>query len=348
MKKVNNIFGKGNLYEEKDLGEKIYATSAACMSVWSDMLSFANSRKSKFVSNPQEADTIVVLGCQVTDLAVLNDLEVARKLHELTGKDIYMGGCLAQRMDIKLPNFIKRLDVVRKVNQDLEDRTLVHFEKPFWVPDFEESNDNLKEGNLFRNYYPLKIGAGCHGKCKYCTIRHTRGEGYEMIPEEQIDEFLNHDNVVLISDSPTISQVKSWCQIAKKFNKEISIRNIEPQNLIKCREELLDLAQEGLLDIVHCPVQSFDEELLKIMNRSVKATNEAVELINELKIRGVTTATNIIIDYTVGDKVYSNHDKEKLEKSFDYYSWNPYFDGNFDMERAKHRFKKYITNKNIK
>ena len=289
-----------------------------------------------------DADDIIVLGCQVTDLAVLNDLEVAKKLHKKTNKDIYLGGCVAQRMDIPLPPYIKRLDVVREYNVDLVDRGLVHYEKPFWVPDFKEGEDNLKAGHLFRDFYPLKVGAGCHGKCKYCTIVHTRGGYYEEIPEKQIDEFLNHENVVLISDSPTPAQIKAWCKIAKEANKDISIRNVEPQNLIQCRDELLDLADNGLLKIVHCPVQSFDEELLKAMNRSVNATNKAIELIKELREKGVITATNIIIDYTVGDKLYENHDKEKLEEVFDYYSWNPYFDGNFDMERAKERFKKYI------
>lgn len=342
MKEVKNVFGQGKLYDKEDLEGKIYATSAACMSVWSDLLSFANKEKDRFVKTKEEADNIVVLGCQVTDLAILNDLEIAKKLYTETGKDIYMGGCIAQRMDIPLPNYIKRLDVVREKNQELEDKTLVHYEKPFWVPNFEESEDKLKDGNLFRNYYPLKIGAGCHGKCKYCTIRHTRGETYEMIPEEQIDEFLNHENIVLTSDSPTVSQIKAWCQIAKNTNKEISIRNIEPQNLIQCKEELLELSALGLLDTVHCPVQSFDEELLIAMNRNVTATNQAVELLHELKESEVITATNIIIDYTVNGKTYSNFDEEKLKENFTYYSWNPYFDGNFDQEKAQVRFKKYI------
>lgn len=348
MKNIKNVFGEGVIYNKDDLNGKIYATSAACMSVYSDMLSFANKYPDKFVKDPKDADYIVVLGCQVTDLAVLNDLEVAKRLHNETKKDIYMGGCLAQRLDIKLPEYIKRLDVVREHNVDLDDRSLVNYEKPFWVPEFKDSEDNLKDGNLFRNYYPLKIGAGCHGKCKYCTIRHTRGEGYEEIPENQIGEFLRHDNVVLISDSPTVSQIKSWCKIAKDNNKKISIRNIEPQNLIMCEDELLDLADLKLLDTLHCPVQSFDKELLLVMNRSVNATFKAVELLKKLKDKGVITATNIIIDYTVGDKLYKNLDYDKLNENFNYFSWNPYFDGNFDMKRAKGRFKKYIFDSKIK
>lgn len=343
MKIRNNVFGNGIIYDQSDLTGKIYATSAACMSVWSDFLSWANSHKNKMTDNPEDADSIVVLGCQVTDLAVLNDIKTAEMLHKLTQKDIFMGGCLAQRFDIGLPTYIKRLDVVRTVGQPLYDRTLVHYEKPFWVNNFKETNDTLKDGNLFRNFYPLKIGAGCHGKCKYCTIRHTRGDVYETVAKDQIDEFLKFENVVLISDSPTIQQIKDWCNIAEKYHKEISIRNIEPQTLVACQKEVEQLSQLGLLKILHCPIQSFDEEVLKIMNRNVPATKEALNIIKTVRSYGTLVATNVIIDYIVDDKVYSNNDIERLNKTFDYWSWNPYFDGNWDYKKAEQRFDTYLN-----
>lgn len=342
MKEIENKFGKGTLYGVEDLGEKIYATSCACMSVWSDFLSWANAHPDRMTSNVEEADSIVVLGCQVTDLSVLNDIEVANKLHKASKQTVYMGGCLAQRMDIPLPDYIRRLDVVRTIGQPIENRNLIGYEKPYWVPDYEESEEELKQGNLFRNYYPLKIGAGCHGKCKYCTIKHTRGETYATVPATQVEEFLNHENVVLISDSPTVSQIKDWCSIAIEYQKDISIRNIEPQTLVACQAEVLELASKGYLKILHCPIQSFDPEVLKIMNRSVEMTNQAIEIMKAVRQLGTLIATNIIIDYTDKGKNYPNHDKEALEQQFDYYSWNPYFDGNFDMDRAKERFKKYI------
>jgi len=42
MKEVTNEFGTGILYEENDLGKSIYCVCTACMSVWSDFLSYAN------------------------------------------------------------------------------------------------------------------------------------------------------------------------------------------------------------------------------------------------------------------------------------------------------------------
>ena len=344
MKTVKNVFGSGILYESSDLSGKIYATSAACMSVWSDFLSWANAFKERIVKDLEAADSVVVLCCQVTDLAVLNDIRVSERLYKQTGKLIYLGGCLAQRFDIPLPYFIKRLDVVRVKNQLLYDRTLVHYEPPFWVRDFKETEEalSLEQGMLFRNFYPLKIGAGCHGKCKYCTIRHTRGEGYATDAKNQIEEFLTFENVVLISDSPTPKQIKDWCEIATRYNKEISFRNLEPYVLVLCEKEVKELAKRGLLKILHCPIQSNDEELLQIMNRSVPATKKAVEIMQEVRKNGTFVATNIIIDYWHNGKLYHNCDEEWLEKNFDYCSWNPYFDGNFDMGRAKARFDTYI------
>ena len=83
------------------------------------------------------------------------------------------------------------------------------------------------------------------------------------------------------------------------------------------------------------------------MNRNVSATNQAIKVLHELREKEVITATNIIIDYTVDGKLYPNYDRKKLQENFDYYSWNPYFDGNFDMDRAKQRFKKYITKEKV-
>lgn len=342
MKEINNVFGNGIMYGIEDLEGKIYATSSACMSVWSDFLSWANAHPERCEKDSKKADVIVVLGCQVTDLAILSDIRVATRLHKESGKDIYMGGCLAQRFDIPLPDFIRRLDVVRTVGQEITDRNLIDYEPPYWVPEFKESNENFKDGNLFRNFYPLKIGAGCHGKCKYCTIKHTRGESYAVVPDTQIEEFLNHEDVVLISDSPTINQIKDWCAIAKRLEKDISIRNIEPQTLVACEAEVVDLAMSGFLKILHSPIQSYDAQVLKAMNRSVTMTEKALEIMQLVRSLGVKVATNIIIDYKIDDKIVFNHDKKRLIKEFDYYSWNPYFDGNFNMDKAKERFKKYI------
>ena len=381
MRELTNRFGSGIIYEEDDLGQSILCVCTACMSVWSDFLSFAVFQKienhktvtsylRKGKENP--TDTIVVLGCQVTDLAIYNDLKTAEDLHNMYPDiQIYIGGCLAQRFDIELPDYIRRLDVVRKNYVELGERRrdivkmykdgeytgyyvsqynetcdmvyeLIRYEKPFWNRKLNEQDDEFTTGNLFRNMYPLKIGAGCHGNCKCCTIRDTRGETYQTNILYQIDEFITHDDVVVVSDSPTIQQIKDWCYIARREEKPISFRNIEPQNANACRDELIDLAQNGLLKIFHCPIQSNDAKVLKAMNRNVDETLKYIDFAQLLRDQGTKVATNIIIDYVVDGEVIHNMDEDWLNEHFDYWSWNPYFDGQWDYDKAKERFEKYI------
>lgn len=350
MKKVKNRFGEGILYEKSDLGKSVYAVCTACMSVWSDFLSFANSKNvvcnvtPEFIEN--STDTIVILGCQVTDLAIYNDLKTVEDLHnKYPNIPIYLGGCLAHRFDIELPDYVKRLDVVREKYQDIVDRSLIDYKKPFWNTELKDDADEFETGNLFRHSYPLKIGAGCHGKCKYCTIRDTRGETYYTDAYLRVEEFLSHDDIVLISDSPTVTQIKDWCHIAKRYNKSISFRNVEPVVAVICADELLDLAHKKLLKIFHCPIQSNNPDILRAMNRDVDTTLSFIDIAQELRNFGTKVATNIIIDYVVDGKIMHNMPEDWLNDHFDYWSWNPYFDGNWDYKKAQQRFNHYISNK---
>lgn len=361
---LRNRFGHGKIYTVDEIIETegkmgrllAYCASTACMSVTSDILSWASKKENHgkiiFVSNnsPKNNNLIFILGCQVTDLAILNDIKTAERLHKENPKaKVFMGGCLAYRFDIKLPDYVHRLAATRSEYTPI-DIIWTHgikWEKPFWVKNWQENDTQLSDGHLFRDMYPLKIGAGCKGACKYCTIRDTRGDSYETDAFLQVKEFLDNENVVLISDSPSEKQIKDWCLIAERYNKPISIRNIEPTVTVACGIELIRLANKGLLTIFHCPIQSNNPELLKIMNRDVDYTIASIDIMQSLRELGVIAATNIIIDYKLESDenctlCHHNKDTKWLDEHFDYWSWNPYFDGKWDREKAEERFKTYL------
>lgn len=344
MKSIDNKFGSGVIFDILDVEPPVYVECTACMSVWSDFLSWANynNNKSSLTTNICEAKSIIVLGCQVTDLAILNDIRKAKELHEKTDKDIYMGGCLALRFDIDLPEYIKRLDTVREPCVNIKDTTCIIFSKPFWIKGEIDKNNELSQGNLFRNMYPLKIGAGCNRSCKYCTIKDTRGDYYAKEAYLQEEEFIKHDDVVLISDSPLESQIKDWCRISEKHEKQISFRNVEPQTAILCKKELLSLSEKGLLKIFHSPIQSNNKYILKKMGRDYKTTKKYIKFAKLLRKNGVIVATNIIIDYKIDGVVHHNMDKDWMDRNFDYWVWNPYFDGKWDLELSLKRFERYL------
>ncbi len=290
-----------------DLEGKVYITCAACMSVWADALSWANAHQDRIASRPENADNLIVLSCQVTDLAILNDLRTIEKLAlENPGKKYFISGCLGKRNDVGIPDFVERLETPRENYQFIRDRSLVNFEKPFWVKGFKEERDEFKQGHLFRDMYPLRIGKGCPNKCTYCTIRITRGD-FEQYDASLLEkEFLAFDNVLLVADSPTAIQIKAWYEIAKRHNKQFSIRNVEPSVTVACENELLDLASRKLLKVFHSPIQSNNPDVLRDMHRSVENTFKTMDIARKLKNSGVYIATNIIIDYKNFEQDFSD------------------------------------------
>jgi tRNA A37 methylthiotransferase MiaB len=327
--------GVVTLYEETDLQGKVFGVCTACMSLYAEYLSWANhpGSENKAVKNAESADNIVFLCCQVTDLAVLNDLRTMERYKaQYPDKQFYVSGCLARRVDVELPSWVRRLDNLKRDGTFIADTSFVSFEKPFWVKNYDEAEySEFKDGHFLRKKYPFRIGVGCHGMCAYCTIRFTRGAAYEIQADE---EFERANDMVLIADSPQPHQLRYWMKSAREKNKKIAIRNVEPHVALEVWDDLKSFAKTGLLTIFHCPVQAFREDVLKRMGRDVKETHEVIKRIGSL---GVPAATNIIIDY----EDFPN-DFETIKYEFTYVSWNPYWDGSWDRKKAEERFVKYF------
>lgn len=78
------------------------------------------------------------------------------------------------------------------------------------------------------------------------------------------------------------------------------------------------------------------------MGRSVSSTLDSIAVTDTLRELGTKVATNIIIDYFADGKEFRNRDENWLNAHYDYWSWNPYFDGNWDRAKAEQRFEKYL------
>lgn len=340
MFEETNKFGTGTLYESEDLKGHIYITCCACMSIYSEVLTWANFHKNRIVKTPDEANTIIVLSCQVTDLAVLNDLRTLENLMDKYGpeKEYFIGGCLARRFDI--PFKANRLENIKKDHTILRDMSLVNFQKPFWVNDFKEDGG---DGTLFRDMYPLRIGTGCKKKCKYCTIRITRGESTQLEGDATAFEFMYAramgKDVVLIADSPEVWQMFIWHWLATEYNQPLSIRNLEPSVAMTVSHKLKEMSDKGLLKTLHVPIQSTNFDLLTYMNRDAETTLKYIDFIKTIDREKTKVATNIIVDY---DTRFPNPTLKDME-IFDSFVWNPYWDGVWDREKAEKRFDYYIT-----
>jgi len=312
---------------------KVHAVCTACMGVWADFLSWANAYGERVIAL-EEAEAIVVLGCQVTDLAVLNDLRTLERLmEEYPGRQFYVGGCLAYRCDIPLPAGVRRLSHQRCDYQWLHNRNLCEFAPPFWVKDW---NIYGGPGHLFRDNYPLRIGVGCSGACAYCMIRHVRGAPYELDPQRCVMEFLNFPDALLIADNPGESLLREWLEIVHIYRKPIALRNVEPQVAMAILPMIENAAELGLIAALHVPIQSNDPETLACMGRRVKETLAFLREVDGLRRRIPIVATNIIVDY-------KDHPNPRgLDELFTHVNWNPYWDRKWDRQQAERRFEHYF------
>jgi tRNA A37 methylthiotransferase MiaB len=327
---ITNKFGTGKLYEIEEVEGTIYCVCTACTSVMAEFDSWAQSNDDRMTLVPAIADNIIVLSCQVTDLAILNDLRTLEWLqNSYPNKTFYVGGCLAKRFDVELPAGVRRLNNV--VDQDNRiyylSNSMVDYAKPFWV------GEDKTAGTLFRESRGIRIGAGCNKGCAYCTIKHTRGAHYELPVDGSLLSSIEPN--LLISDSPTAKQISGWISEALKKNVVLSIRNIEPQEAEEVWSDIKELDAQNLLDTFHCPVQSGSYAVLGSMKRNINSTCFILSNIHNLKAK---KATNIIVDYPG----YSNDWTDQVYKLFDYVSWNPYWDGKWDRALAERRWRRYF------
>lgn len=339
---ATNKFGTKTMCTPSDIltdGVKIYIFNCACLTIHTETLGWANHFSEYITTDINAADIIIVLGCQVTDLAILNDINTIDKLKRLhPQKRFFIGGCLAQRFDL-FDDKYTRMDILYQDYQPIVNENLITWQEPFWD---EIGDDFLRPNNHTHN---LRVGKGCHGKCQYCTIRVTRKNYSELNIDELIPEIYKNWNKTIIPTADTLSprQIETFFEIAQQKRIKFSLRNIEPDNAIRCKETLINFAKSGLLDTIHIPVQSNNIGVLRAMNRSISATEEAIELAIELKKLRVRIATNVIIDYQGETDDYSG-----IYDIFDHVAWNPYWDGVFALEKARARMKKYIPGYKIR
>jgi len=336
-----NKFGTANIYEESDiLNKKIYIYNCACLTIHTETLGWANKHKNCIVNNPVDADVIIVLGCQVTDLAIHNDIQTLLAFQFKYGcedKLILFGGCIGQRFDI-FPTVFNRIDLLYSNYQPVTDDSLITWQHPFWIKQ-SETNSFLRTDK--KDFKYIRVGKGCHGRCQYCTIRITRKDPVtldlnKLLP--QFEECAGSNKIIIpVADTLTIPQIEHLYGIAIQYKIKFALRNIEPSNAVATSDTLLKFSESGLLDTIHIPIQSTNKDSLRQMNRSINDTFESIELIKNIKSNGVYTATNVIINYNDQSSGYNT-----IKEIFDHVAWNPYWNGKWDIVTAARRMTQYI------
>ena len=259
----------------------------------------------KKTDNQQEADCYVINTCHIREKAtekVYHDVGRIKKNFRNKKKPIVViVGCVAQAEGEILLKEEKYIDVVlgpQSYHQFNESILRVEKEsQKINYTDFEvvEKFDTL---NLIKNSSSkvssfLTIQEGCDKFCKFCVVPYTRGSEFSRSTSELLNEAkdlesngakeitllgqnvnaYNHNGEKLSDLIINISKLSGVKRIRYTTSHPIDFTN----DLIKAHNSC-----HKLMPLIHLPVQSGSNKILKSMNRK-HTVEDYLELINKLK-----------------------------------------------------------------
>jgi len=266
------------------------------------LASLLEKRGYEFTPEIREADLILVNSCVVRQSAetkVLNKLQAlkALKIHKPEIR-IALTGCLAGQ----------ETDPLRQKYPFID-----YFFSPGEVPEW------LKDGDS-DGYLPLRskvstfvpIMQGCNNFCSYCIVPYRRGREKSRPLEEivcEVRELIRRGTkeVVLLGqnvdsyghDLPEKPDLAKLLHHLNSLEGLLRIRFLtnHPKDM---KPDLIEAiaSLDKVCKQINLPVQSGDDEILRLMNRGYKA-DQYRELINRIRSRvpGIALSTDVIVGF---------------------------------------------------
>ena len=336
--------------KENNLKKKIFIKTFGCqMNEYDSKRILDITKKINYfpTTEKSEADCYIINTCHIREKAtekVFHDVGRVKKEYKNKKKPILIiAGCVAQAegdLILKKDRYVDAVigpqsyHSINKIIKDIENKKNQHN-----ITNFETIRkfDELK---LIQNHNSnvssfLTIQEGCDKFCKFCVVPYTRGPEYsrnfdqiqneadELIKNGSKEIILLGQNVNAYNDkNKRLSDIILTLE-KKKDLKRIRYYTSHPKDMTK---DLLDVHKEcsKLMPLLHLPVQSGSDKILKSMNRKHNI-KEYLEIINILKEKNskIEFASDFIIAYPGEteedfDKTCKLMKKVKFINSFSY------------------------------
>jgi threonylcarbamoyladenosine tRNA methylthiotransferase MtaB len=272
-------------------------------------------------ANDDPADLYIINTCTVTGRTDSESKKVIRRLKRLSPDSlIAVTGCYAQlnpyelrnlpEVDYVFDNTFKGLIVKSIITDDtLRGGTRVFTRDIFDEPGFL----NLPvTKQTERNRAFLKIQDGCESFCSYCIVPYARGKNRSLKLNDAISAVnrfvdLGFKEVVLSGihigtyglDFPErVSLIDLIREIERSTDlQRLRVSSIEPNEI---SDEFINLFRSSkiLCNHLHIPLQSGDDDILKLMNRKY-TTSYFVNLIDKLKelVEDIIIGADVIVGF---------------------------------------------------
>ena len=288
--------------------------------------------------NLEETDCYLLNTCHIRNKAkdkVYHEIGRVKKSLRLRKKPfVIVAGCVAQAENEEMLKREPYIDLVigpqayHKINNKIEE--FLHKQKRIEETDFEaESKFNYlnKIKNTFSKVSSfLTVQEGCDKFCHFCVVPYTRGPEYSRPFNEIIDEakILSENGareIILLGQNVNAYKNENFrlSNLILEIEKIPEIKRIRystshPQDMT---DDLIDVYSfsKKLMPLVHLPLQSGSDKILKLMNRK-HLISDYLKIYEKLKSinQNIEFSSDFIIAYPGEEEEDFNATFELIKK----------------------------------
>ena len=316
--------------------QKIFIKTFGCqMNEYDSNRIFDSVKKIGFqkTENYEEADCYLLNTCHIRDKAkekVYHEIGRVKKSFRSKQKPlVIITGCVAQAENDEMLKREPYIDFVigpqsyHKINNSI----LNYIQKRKKINEIEFDTDSKfnyfdkikNSSNKVSSF--LTIQEGCDKFCHFCVVPYTRGPEYSRPFKQIIDEakyLVDHGSkeIILLGQNVNAYQNENY----RLSNLILEIENIAGIERIRyttshpkdMTEDLIEVykSSKKLMPLVHLPVQSGSNKILKLMNRN-HTIEEYLQIFDKLK--RINSSIEFSSDFIIG---YPGEDEEDFEDTF--------------------------------
>ena len=285
--------------------KKVYFKTFGCRtSLYDSQVMMSSMKDFEITENEEEADTIVINSCTVTNGADTHVRSYISQIEKNSSAKVFLTGCGAHTKGEKLLEE-KRVHGVFGQSEKENIDALLAQDQPFYNPgDLNHVDKSVVDDFIGKSRAFIKIQEGCNFRCSYCIIPYVRGDARSMDESrilEQISrlalngfgEFiLTGTNVGSYGQDTKTSLAKLLKRISQiRGVRRIRLGSVEP---IQITDEFLELLDEPWLEKhLHIALQHTSPKMLKLMNRR-NVYKQDKELFELLHSKGFAVGTDFI------------------------------------------------------
>ncbi|RLE49732.1 MAG: hypothetical protein DRJ31_03790 [Candidatus Methanomethylicota archaeon] len=268
----------------------------------------------ELAQSPAEADVLIINTCTVRDET---DIRICKRLNELKalyrrGKKVIVMGCLAAAQPALVKELMPNASII---TPDTLDQIIAAVKSPSkYVATRPQERRVYIPKHTGEVIYTISVSRGCLGNCAYCIVKRARGDLVSADMDEVVKAVkdavksgakeirLTSQDLAVYGLDKGFTLVDLLKKISREVDGKFKIRlgMMNPNSLAPILDDVLNMmsSDERFYRFFHIPVQSGDDEVLKMMRRkyNVSLFKHVVWKIRK-QLPDASIATDIIVGF---------------------------------------------------